>query len=172
MTAFELELREVRKLNKELAASGKRYCNCCGAVKEQRDFSPRRPAGFRGRCKLCEIEFFQSRKSGGRNAALAWPDGYCSYTAAHKRVSYTHGPARTHQCQMCDSPATGWAYTHTDTETEIVGPRKRGGVVREVRWSPNPGFYMALCTPCHTRFDRSVASDRRKELDEGTQASG
>src|SRR5215469_1092240 len=66
-----------------------------------------------------------------------------TYTAIHQRLRAKRGPASSHQCASCDDQAANWAQIHTEDGTDI--------------WAD----YVALCVPCHLRYDNNHINDRR-----------
>jgi hypothetical protein len=80
----------------------------------------------------------------------------CTYDAAHQRVYYWRGRARTHTCP-CGKQAEEWSYRGNSTY-EMTGTRERkyarGRIdVVHSKWSTNPCDYDALCRDCHELRD-------------------
>jgi hypothetical protein len=187
MQATKLSVGEVRKLNKELAPEGLKFCNTCGTVKPFSEFNANKSgsSGLQNKCRDCDnatsnkwnvdnrdrcLERKRSynrvynsvRLQGGRDESLPWPSGFVSYDGSHKRVYATYGPASNNECQMCEKQATSWGYSHLDPDV-FEGPVEdsRSGQVRIVQWSGDPRFYMALCHVCHTALDIAMAVERQ-----------
>lgn len=76
----------------------------------------------------------------------------CSYDAAHQRVEYWRGLAKSHTC-FCGKPAEEWSYRNY-SEYEITGTRKKlypSGTYGPIssKWSTHVKDYDALCVGCH-----------------------
>ena len=80
-----------------------------------------------------------------------------SYSAVHRRVRDTWGPASEHPCSACWSPAEDWAYDHCDPE-ELTGETSHGV---PVVYSADPARYVPLCRSCHAEGDAHFARARR-----------
>lgn len=97
-------------------------------------------------------EAFLSR-IGSRDPNLPWPDGPCSYSAAHVRVKYTFGYASGHSCVDCGQAAEHWSYNHA-ADVELSQTVSSGfGRNIDVVYSADPHDYDPRCQPCHRRFD-------------------
>lgn len=71
------------------------------------------------------------------------------YATAHRKISLDYGLASEHECHGCKvRKADDWAYDHLDAD-EIVSTGTHGGMT----YSLKPSHYMALCIPCHNKFD-------------------
>lgn len=73
-----------------------------------------------------------------------------AYRTAHIRVVAERGKAREWTCARCSYPAVHWAYDHTDPAPIV----DRLGRV----YSSDPSRYVALCVPCHGKFDAENAA--------------
>lgn len=86
----------------------------------------------------------------------------CSYVAAHLRVRAQRGPASSHPCAECDSPAVDWSYRGTSPVEQqgwsSVRDRRRSVTRQWVAWSGYIHDYDPLCRSCHTRRDRKQAA--------------
>lgn len=76
-----------------------------------------------------------------------WRGDDVAYGGAHRRVYRDRGKAALYVCP-CGAQARQWAYDRTDPNERIEltprGPRS---------YSTDPNHYVALCVPCHKRFD-------------------
>lgn len=78
-------------------------------------------------------------------AARAW---WCpwtptpTYSAVHQRLQRVRGRADAHTC-ACGAPAAQWAYDRTDP-APLRAPWPYSADLRR---------YVAMCVPCHKRFD-------------------
>lgn len=96
---------------------------------------------------------YATRRDGIRDPSKPWPEGWCSYDAAHQRTKRERGRASGHTCIDCGGQAADWSYSHAG-EIEFSQERKSKGVLITVHYSPNPADYDPRCKACHTKFDR------------------
>lgn len=80
-----------------------------------------------------------------------------TYLGAHYRVHAERGRASEHTCP-CGAPAAQWAYDHADPEELTEARINQGGRRRVMRYSAKPEHYVAMCVPCHVRWDRERAA--------------
>ena len=108
----------------------------------------------------------KSNQSGLRDPDLPWPEGWCSYYAAHHRVRAVHGRAREHQCS-CGELAVSWSYLHNDPNQfsqEMLDTRKNYVHTCYYSGTPSLEFWEPMCHKCHSRFDGKMAKDRQQPL--------
>jgi hypothetical protein len=76
------------------------------------------------------------------------------YRTAHGQVWRVRGSASGYSCQHCGGDAQDWAYDHGDPDAVTVlwdeGKRQR-----QLTFSLDPQHYLALCRPCHRKFDKA-----------------
>lgn len=82
------------------------------------------------------------------------PPAPISYNAAHKRVAEVRGPAASHSCAECGSPAAEWSYSgfSPDEQTGLIVTTES---TTFRAWSPNPDDYSPLCWLCHAEYDEA-----------------
>lgn len=88
-----------------------------------------------------------ARRTGSKSPV--WRGRNIKYRSAHTRVVRLWGKAAQYPCVSCGGPAEEWAYDGADPD-ELVGGQ---GCCTELRYSPDPEFYMPLCKPCHRHRD-------------------
>ena len=72
--------------------------------------------------------------------------GAPGYQAAHLRVASEQGPASSHPCVDCGSPAQEWSYTYT-TNRELRDPKSG------CAYSLSLSDYVPRCRSCHRCHD-------------------
>lgn len=115
--------------------------------------------GGKMRRGMCEMHWTRWRKHGDTETVLkgggsrgqgpehaSWSERP-GYDAAHLRVRKARGRAAEMVC-ACGGQAAHWAYTHDDPD-ELIDPRGRA-------YSGDVARYVAMCVPCHKRFDLSL----------------
>lgn len=108
------------------------------------------PQNARGWCTTHYMRWYKTGDVGPahnmrhRELHHSWQGDSLTYAGAHRRVYRDRGPAAEREC-ACGSTAYSWAYDHED-ENELVTPAGR-------TYSANPAHYVAMCNPCHKRFD-------------------
>lgn len=107
---------------------GPKLCPDCG-----------RAPSHRSKTKTC----LECRPREGE-ANSNWRGDQIRNPQAHSRVKKLRGPASQHSCAHCGRRAAEWAYDHLDPH-ELPDP--------EGPYSLDPDHYMALCVPCHRKFD-------------------
>lgn len=88
----------------------------------------------------------------------------CTYDAAHQRVEYWRGLAKSHQCAECGGAAEEWSYRNSSKGGyEMTGQRRKRypngsyGMINS-RWSTNITDYDPLCSGCHEDRDRVLVT--------------
>jgi hypothetical protein len=111
----------------------------------------------------CDMHYLRVRRHGNPETRLTpWKGDDAGYAAVHIRVRKQWGPAREHSCLHCGEAARQWALNHDTPADRLRTEVIHGG--REVVFSPDPSAYIALCVPCHKRYDlERAASDRERE---------
>lgn len=108
-----------------------------------------------GSCGTCGTSHLKSGSGHTR-----WRGDDITYASAHKRVTAARGRAKGHDCLVCGSRATAWAYRgdspNEQTEWREEGEFKTG----LLRYSPDPDDYDPLCWSCHIRKDLAQAKAR------------
>lgn len=83
----------------------------------------------------------------GGSAHPNWAGAAIKYGAAHERVRNVRGRVRQYPCvRGCGKAAQQWAYDHQD-------PEELWSEHHGVPYSQHPHHYLAMCIPCHKRFD-------------------
>lgn len=111
-------------------------------------------SGGRGRIRWCSMHRYRMQKHGSLDkperavgaASPFWKGDAVGYAAAHDRVRAARG--KPGACVVCRAGGAHWAYDHQDP-SGLVG-QDRG---QSMPYSPDPDHYVALCVPCHRRFD-------------------
>lgn len=107
----------------------------------------------RGMCDAHYQRWGAAGNPGGPEIAGRRRKAVIGYDAAHVRVRLARGPAREHACQHCGNAAQEWAHTHADPAQEWSDDHRP--------YSLDPAHYIPLCVPCHRRFDREHAKQRK-----------
>lgn len=84
-----------------------------------------------------------------------WRGDDVAYGGAHRRVYRERGKATQHTCP-CGQQARQWSYDRADPDERI---ELTPGGLRA--YSTDPNHYVALCVPCHKRFDLDSISQMR-----------
>lgn len=105
----------------------------------------------------------QRKRAGMRNPQKPWPETEIGYYTAHNRIKAVFGSASNYLCGgLCGRQASQWSYNHQDPNSQSqLLVDNRTGITREVRFSSNPNFYIAMCISCH------ISLDRRKAIQKG-----
>ena len=175
-------------LNKSLKKSGRRYCNQCDTIKPAGDFNV---GGGGPGCRECVNTYAENYRDknrdaikekhkqyrqsdpqawrdrsakyreGGRDPDKPWPEGWCSYEAAHARPLRVYGPARNYMCciEGCPNVAYDWAYNHQDQNEYQVPDRRTGS---PLFYSGHHDYYQPMCRLCHKAFDTEHAKEKEK----------
>ena len=99
-------------------------------------------------CATHQHRMYRYGNSDTNNKTAKFP----TYNAAHKRIRAAKGPARKYTCE-CGARADEWAYDLLDDD-DIMS--LEGKYI--CRYSAKPEHYIAMCVPCHRKFD----SDNRR----------
>jgi chorismate mutase len=93
----------------------------------------------------------------GRRYPVGWgrENRKVGYAAVHYRLKRDRGVIATLSCEVCGEPAEHWALSHETTELEF-GTRRAGGPIHA--YSLDPADYIAMCGPCHRRYDSGTLS--------------
>lgn len=134
----------VLQLAPPLSGKATWLCRCdCGTERAVRARALR--AGASSSCGLCG--------SGGR-PAHGLGVGRWSYFEAHKKVRRRRGRAADRACGWsdCAEPADEWGLLiGSSPEHEHLAPDNDGA--RLLRFSTDPGAYLAMCRSCHAAWD-------------------
>jgi hypothetical protein len=84
-----------------------------------------------------------------REQTSQWKGDDISYRGAHGRLKAERG--RPTECSLCGQ-TDGWLEWALVHEPEVVKVQV-GGVGNGMRYSPRPSDYIAVCRPCHRRYD-------------------
>jgi hypothetical protein len=105
--------------------------------------------------RLCGAHYARLRRAGDVGSSVIGTNSRSdaiSYKTVHRRVLNDRGPARGHQCFICnDRVAAQWAYDHSD-------PGEKLDTARQLKFSIDPEHYIPLCIRCHKAFDREMRS--------------
>lgn len=71
-----------------------------------------------------------------------------TFTAIHKRLSRTRGPASQQVCVDCGGEAREWSYDGLDDD-QLIDPAHNSA------YSLDLAHYVARCVSCHRRFDNA-----------------
>lgn len=105
----------------------------------------------------CGLHYQRVRSHGNPNVVLpnvrhgsdnvSWRGADVNYGGAHMRVRKSRGSAKQYPCvRGCGKQAQQWAYDHQD-------PDELWSDYHGVPYSQHPHHYLAMCIPCHKRFD-------------------
>jgi len=115
------------------------------------------PGCERVRCRkegYCETHYRRIKKHGSPEyvaptrvgeANGSWSGDAVGYAGAHTRVRSIRGAVTTYTCDHCGGQAKHWAYDHLDPREKLDS--------RGIPYSTDPDHYLAMCVPCHKRFD-------------------
>lgn len=153
-------------------------CARCRQNKDRSEFTKhrRKSDGLYDYCRLCVSEIRRGRyaesdhrwyrknrerilaqkretSNGGREPGKAWPEGWCSYSAAHSRVRAARGSASQHSCVSCNRQAEDWSY-RGGSPREVTETRRRpDSQDLTLTYSPDPVDYDPRCRSCHRTLD-------------------
>jgi hypothetical protein len=132
-------------------------CSRCGEAKTQEHYHPGKWGTNGTYCRDCYKTYKREQRIKTGITTKHGPElppplidrpRLPNYNTLHYHIRVARGKATEYVCP-CGSQATEWAYNHTDPNP-VRGYSSRGIAVE---YSLDFSRYVAMCKPCHQRFD-------------------